>query len=159
MEEVRDLQTIKPEVKVKVEHWRGGRLIDRWEHGGDMVTNFGRQWICNRLGSASPPGLYRRLNWSALGTCQKVPAGSITKFGTLAEIYRGTISYSKDAAPGSASLDRGFSIGSTYAMRSSALIGTPGKKLGTLYCYGTYPVKNVVSGDTINLNYTIGFGR
>lgn len=146
----------RPEVKCRVEHWRKGNLIDKWEHGADVVTQFGRQWMCNRLGSTG--AMYQRLSYSALGTCQKVPAGSITKFGTQAEIYRGTVTYSKDAAYGSASLDRGFSIGSSYAMRSSALIGTLGKKLGTVYCYGTYPVKNVVSGDTINLNYTIGLG-
>ena len=149
-----ELKTIRsyPEVKARVGHWRDGKLIDSWEHGGDVVTNFGRNWLCNKAAGSLAPGKQARLAWSALGTCQKVPAGSITKFG--AQMYRGTVAYSKDSAVGSASLDRTFSIGSTYAIRSSALIGT--STGGTLYCYGTFPVKNVNGGDQITLNYTLG---
>ena len=45
-------------------------------------------------------------------------------------------------------------------MRESGLfMGTKKDVLlrGTMYCRGTFPVRNVASGDTITLNYSGGF--
>ena len=66
--------------------------------------------------------------------------------------------WGKDLARGSASLDRVFTIGSTYAIRESGLFtGTAVTTKGTMYSRGTFAVRNVVAADTITLNYTQGF--
>lgn len=54
-----ELRTVRPEVKATIEHWRGGKLIDKWEHGGDMVTNKGRAWLCNKVAGSAPDEILR----------------------------------------------------------------------------------------------------
>jgi hypothetical protein len=57
-------------------------------------------------------------------------------------------------------MNRSFSIGSSYAMRESGLFVGTRKDVtlrGTMYSRGTFAVRNVVSGDTITLNYRGGF--
>lgn len=123
--------------------------------GGDTVTVVGLDLLSFLLGSAS--GGYARAAYSAIGTGVTVVVGS-DDLALGSEVYRGTYTWAKDGARGSASLDRVFTIGSTYAIRESGLFtGTAVTTKGTMYSRGTFAVRNVVSGDTITLNYTTGF--
>jgi len=149
-EQIRTLVPVR--IRVEILHYRNGKLIERYK-GGDIVGSVGRDWLCAK--TAGTPTLARGtyIRYSAIGTGQAAPASGQTALG--GPIYRGTVTYTKDSATGSASLDRTFSIGSTYAMRESGLFVQ--KAGGTMYCRGTYPVKNVSSGDQITVRYTQGF--
>lgn len=131
-----------------------GSLVHR-QVGGDTVLVVGLDLLSFLTGSAT--GGYARVAFSALGTGVAAVVGSDdTALGS--EIYRGTYSFSKDSARGSASLDRVFTIGSTYTIRESGLFtGTSVTTKGTMYSRGTFADRNVVSNDTITLNYTTGF--
>ena len=154
------IRTATPQLRVKVryEWWRKGKLLERWE-GGDLVGSFGRDWLCAKvagalaIGTPAGGGKGTLIKYSAIGTGAAAPTTG--QSALIAPIYRGTFPYSKDSAVGSASLDRSFSIGSTYAMRESGLFVQ--KVGGTMYSRGTYAVKNVASGDTITVRYTLGF--
>ena len=156
---MKSLTTITPRVRVHVQHFRGGKLL--WEYeGGDVIGSAGRDLLANRIGTTdTSPGRVRYIRASALGTGQAAPTASgLTKLGSV--VYQGTAPFAKSAPTGSFTFNRSFSIGSTYAMRESALfIGTRKDALlrGTMYCRGTYPVRNVIAGDTLTLNYRGGF--
>lgn len=157
------LLTTKSRVKVTIQHWRGGELL--WEHeGGDVIGSAGRDLLANRVGTAdrgATAGTYRvrYIRASAIGTGQAAPQNSgLTKLGSV--VYHGTAPFAKTAPTGSFTFNRSFSIGATYAIRESGLfVGTAIGALqrGTMYCRGTFPVRNVVSGDRITVNYRGGF--
>lgn len=137
--------------RIHVEHWRGGRKLWGWD-GGDLVGTQGRNYLNARMGvSGGTP-----VRHSQIGTGTITPNGTQTRLA--AGTIHGTVSYSKDAAVGSASLDRSFSISATMAITESGLFTGSGlTNPGTLYSRGTFPVRNVNNGDTITLNYTAGF--
>jgi hypothetical protein len=131
-----------------------GSLVHE-QRGGDTVLVTGLDLLNFLTGSAT--GGYGRVAYSAIGTGVAAVVGS-DDAALGSEVYRGTYSWSKDSARGSSSLDRVFTIGSTYAIRESGLFsgsGVFGK--GTMYSRGTFAVRNVVANDTITLNYTKGF--
>lgn len=145
------------EVKVHIQHWRKGKLL--WEHeGGDYIGSAGRDLLAYRAGTMDS-GRRRYIRASAIGT-STAAKGTPQYKGLGSVVYQGTVAFTKSAAIGSFQFNRNFSIGSTYAMRESGLfVGTDKGALlrGTLYCRGTFPVRNVSSGDTITLNYRCGF--
>mgnify|MGYP001565503408 CR=1 FL=1 len=144
------------EIRVHILHHRDGQLLGEYR-GGDVIANLGLDLLDYRLGTADA-GRVRYLRASAIGTGTGAPAGASTKLGSV--VYQGTAPFAKGAATGSFTLNRVFKIGSTYAMRESGLfVGTKKDALlrGTMYSRGTYPVRNVVSGDQITVNYTVGF--
>lgn len=136
----------------------GGSLVAR-RRGGDTVVTPGLD-LLNRL-TGTTTGVYSRVILSAIGTGVAAVGSNDTELGS--EVYRGTFTWSKDSPRGSASMDRTFTIGSTYSIRESALVaGTSsgfysGTARGTMYSRGTFAVRNVVNGDTLTLNYTQGF--
>ena len=143
-------------VSLQVQHWREGKLLFEYQ-GGDVIGSLGRDLLANRIGTADA-GRVRHIRASALGTGQAVPSSGNTKLGSV--VYQGTVPFTKSSPTGSFQFNRSFSIGSTYAMRESGLfIGTRKDVLlrGTMYCRGTFPVRNVNSGDTITVNYRGGF--
>lgn len=125
------------------------------QRGGDTVLVVGLDLLNFLSGSAT--GGYARVAFSAIGTGVAAVVGSDdTALGS--EVYRGTYTWAKDTPRGSASLDRVFTIGSTYAIRESGLFtGTAVTTKGTMYSRGTFAVRNVVADDTLTLNYTQGF--
>lgn len=145
---------IIPVVGFAIEHLRKGRLLSRSRGLMDICGTVGRDWLCQMVAGsnfATQRGSY--LRYCAIGSGTVTPSG--TQQALIAQIYRGTVAFSKDTAVGSCSLDRSFSIGSTYAMKESALFLQAAG--GTMYCRGTYPIKNVSSGDTINAYYSVGY--
>jgi len=147
-----------PRMEVQIQHWRKGCLL--WEHiGGDVIGSAGRDLLANRIGTVDPTGRRRYIRASAIGTGQAAPTNSgLTKLGSV--VYHGTAPFTKSSPTGSFQFNRSFSIGATYAVRESGLfVGTAIGALlrGTMYCRGTFPVRNVVSGDTITVNYRGGF--
>ena len=152
-----DIKTVRPEVKVEVLHWRGGKLLWRYE-GQDRIGSAGRDLLATRIGTADA-GRVRYIRASAIGT-STAALGTPQYKGLGSVVYHGTVPFTKPSAIGSFQFNRNYSIGSSYAMRESGLfVGTAKDKLlrGTLYCRGTFPVRNVSSGDTITLNYRCGF--
>jgi len=151
------LSTIKPRVKVTIQHWRDGKLLFQYE-GGDVIGSAGRDLLAYRAGTADA-GRVRYIRASAIGTGQASPYNTgLTKLGSV--VYHGTAPFAKGAATGSFTFNRSFAIGSSYAIRESGLfVGTRKDALlrGTMYCRGTFPVRNVIAGDTITLNYRGGF--
>ena len=145
------------EVHLHVEHWRGRRKL--WEYkGGDLIGSPGRDLLANRIGTADPAGRVRYIRASAIGTSNTAPAVGQTKLGSV--VYQGTAPFVKSSPAGSATFNRSFVIGSTYSIRESGLfIGTRHSATlrGTMYSRGTFPVRSVVSGDKITVNYSIGF--
>ena len=145
------------EIRVEVEHWRDGHLLSKIR-GGDVIGSVGRDVLANRIGTADPAGRVRYIRASAIGTgLAAVSSSGLTKLGSV--VYHGTAPFSKSAPTGSFTFNRKFSIGSTYAIRESGLfMGTSQGALlrGTMYSRGTFAVRNVVSGDSLTLNYTGG---
>ena len=163
MESVRTIKAVTLEVKAHIEHWRGAKLLWEW-HGGDYIGSRGLDLLANRIGTADRGALagtyrVRYLRASAIGT-STAAKGTPQGKGLGSVVYHGTAPFVKTANKGSFTMNRSFSIGSTYAIRESGLfVGTKKDATlrGTLYCRGTFPVRNVASGDTITLNYTGGF--
>ena len=146
------------EFKVHIQHWRDKGLLWEWR-GEDRIGSPGRDLLARRIGTADPAGRVRYIRASALGT-STAPRGTPQWKGLGSVVYHGTAPYAKGANTGSFTFNRNFSIGSTYALRESGLfVGTQkGVTLrGTMYCRGTFPVRNVASGDTVTLNYSGGF--
>lgn len=157
MEGIRTIKAVTLEVKAHIQHWRGDKLLWEW-WGGDYIGSRGLDLLANRIGTADA-GRVRYLRASALGTSTAVK-GTPQGYGLGSVVYHGTVPFVKLSNKGSFTMNRNFSIGSTYAMRESGLfVGTAksGALRGTMYCRGTFPVRNVASGDTITLNYTAGF--
>ena len=157
------LRTIIPagEMKVHIQHWRGDKLL--WERqGGDHIGTPGRTLLSYRIGTSdglvgSIGGPRRRyIRASAIGTGVEAKGTPQGNLGYV--IYHGTAPFA--ISGGSFAFNRSFSIGSSYAMRESGLfIGTrkDAALRGTMYCRGTFPVRNVAPGDTVTLNYRGGF--
>ena len=147
----------KQRIEVLVQHWREGKLL--WEYqGGDLIGSRGRDLLANRIGTADPAGRVRYIRASALGTGVGAMSYGDTKLGSV--VYHGTVPFTKSSPVGSFQFNRSFAIGSTYAIRESALfVGTAKGALlrGTMYSRGTFAVRNVNSGDTITVNYRGGF--
>lgn len=161
-----------PEVKCDYEHWRPNvrfcedgilapdgskRLIDAWS-GADRIGSRGLDLLCDAIGTQKP-GRVQYVRASAIGT-GTAPLGTPQGKGLGSVVYHGTVPYTKSAATGSWQMNRSFSIGSTYAIRESGLFVGTRKDVtlrGTMYSRGTFAVRNVVSGDTITLNYRCGF--
>lgn len=158
MPEDRPIHTTRTrgEVRLHILHHRNGQLLSEWR-GADILVSTGLDLLDYRVGTADA-GRVRYLRASAIGTGTGAPLAANTKLGSV--VYQGTAPFAKGAATGSFTLNRAFKIGSTYAMREAALfVGTRKDALlrGTMYSRGTYPVRNVVSGDQITVNYTCGF--
>ena len=154
--EDRPLKTVSGlRVGVVVQHWRDERLLSE-SLCGDLVGSRGRDLLANRIGTADPAGRVRYIRASAIGTSATAPSSGQSKLGSV--VYHGTVPFAKTSPTGSATFNRSFKIGSTYPIQESGLfVGTQKGALlrGTMYSRGTFAVKNVVSGDTITLNYTI----
>jgi len=120
----------------------------------DMVVDAGLDALCGQAfdSSGSRPAVF---NYVAIGTDNTAPAAGQTALG--AEVMREQGTYSKDAATGECSMDNEFSITNTYALNECGLFNAPSG--GTMYCRDTYTTKNVVSGDTVKVNYTPKFQR
>ena len=164
MSEYETLRTLRmrPEVRCVYEWWRPApdgsrRLLDRWE-GADRIGSRGLDLLCFAIGTQGA-GRVQYVRASALGT-STAAVGTPQGKGLGSVVYHGTAPFTKSSPTGSWQMNRSFAIGSTYAMRESGLfVGTRKDVLlrGTMYSRGTFAVRNVVSGDTITLNYRCGF--
>jgi len=161
-----------PEVRCEYEIWRpvvrmsedgcvapdGSRwLVDAWS-GGNRIGSRGLDLLCDAIGTRKQ-GRVQYVRASAIGT-GTAALGTPQGKGLGSAVYHGTVPYTKPATTGSWQMNRSYSIGSTYAMKESGLfVGTKKDALlrGTMYSRGTFAVRNVVSGDTITLNYRCGF--
>jgi hypothetical protein len=156
-QELRTGRIVGAEVRSHIEHWRRGRKL--WEYdGGDRIGSSGLNLICDAIGTRKA-GRVQYIRASAIGTGVEA-LGTPQGKGLGSVVYQGTAPYTKSSATGSWQMNRNFSIGSSYAMRESALFVGTRKDVtlrGTMYSRGTYPVRNVVVGDTITLNYKCGF--
>lgn len=134
-----------------IEVYRDGVLIDREEKKHDLVVNAGLNLLCDVLGDfgAQEPAV----GWTAIGEDGTAPAAAQTAL--LSESMRVANSYSKDGPVGEASVDATFNIVATLGLLECGLLNAAAA--GTMYCRDIYTVKNVVSGDTVNVNYTITF--
>lgn len=139
------------DVRFVIEHWRNGVLLDREVKAHDLVVNSGLNLLCDVVGDLG--GQEAALGWTAIGTDGTAPAAAQTAL--LAEVMRVSNSYSKDGPVGEASLDAVFNIVATYALLECGLLNAAAA--GIMYCRDIYTVKNVESGDTVNVNYTITF--
>ena len=150
---------VRPTAGFTLEHWRNAALLSVYTREGDLITGPGLDWLQAKVagplavGTPAGGGKGTYLKISGIGTGAATPGSAQTGLGF--RIYKGTVTYTKLSARGSARLQRSFSIGSTYAMRECGLFVQG--SAGTMFCRGPYPVRNVVSGDTITLRYNTGF--
>ena len=138
-------------VELVIEHWRGGVILEREVKKHDLVVNAGLDFLCDVAGDFGAQEA--AMGWTAIGTDNTAPAAAQTAL--LAEVLRQANSYSKDGPVGEASIDTSFAIGATFALNECALLNAAAA--GIMYCRDTYTTKNVESGDTVNVNYTITF--
>lgn len=118
----------------------------------DLVVNGGLNALCGQTfdSSGSRPAVF---NYVAIGEDSTAPSATQTDLGSEAMRVQGT--YAKDANVGECSMDGTFDIDGTYALYECGLFNDP--SAGTMYCRDTYPVKNVISGDTVKVYYTPKF--
>ena len=121
----------------------------------DLVVDGGLNGLCGVAfdESGSRPAVF---NYGAIGIGTTAPANGDTALENEVMRVKGT--YTKDAGVGECSMDTTFNIDGTYAIAECGLLNAAAA--GTLYCHDAIsPVKNVISGDTINLYYTPKFQR
>lgn len=142
---------IKANVVFTIEVVRNGEVIDREVKEQDLVVNAGLNLLCDVLGDFGAQSA--ALGWTAIGEDNTAPAAAQTAL--ISESMRVANTYTKDGPVGEASLDATFAIVATLALVECALLNAVAA--GTMYCRDIYAVKNVVNGDTVNVNYTITF--
>lgn len=130
-------------------------LVDRETHERDAIVNDGLDFLCEVMGNEGnqPPAM----GWTAIGT--DTTAVSNNQSNLIAEVMREANTYAKDAPVGQASLDATFNIAvSGYSLNECGLFNVSGtNQSAIMYCRDTYTTKNVLSGDTVNVNYTSNF--
>ena len=148
---------VKPNMKLRVEHRRGGKLIGEEEKKSDLVLDDGLDYLCEVAGNPTQPVAMKH---TGIGTDNT--AASSNQSGLIAEVMRVTNSYSKDAPVGEASLDATFSIVvSGYSLNETGLFNVSGAGQSAIcYCRDVFATtRNVISGDTIYIYYTADFSR
>jgi len=144
---------IKPKMKLVIEHWRAGKLLSKEEKESDLVVDIGLNYLCDREADTPPPAM----RWTEIGENPTAVSSNQT-YATMSGVMRTANTYSKDPPVGEASLDASFTIDGTYSLNECCLINVSGLgQSGIMYCRDTYATKSVVSGDTVNVNYTITF--
>jgi len=149
--------TVKPNIKVRIEHRRGGKLIGWEEQESDLVLDDGLNYICEVVGNPTQPV---PMKYTAIG--EDSTAASSNQSGLLAEVMREENTYSKDATVGEASLDCTFTItASGYSLNETGLVNTSGVgSSGIFLCRDVFSTtRNVISGDEITVYYTLQFTR
>jgi hypothetical protein len=141
-------------VERRIEIWRKGKLIDldvKMIEAKDMVVNAGLDGLCGAAFdvSGSRPAVFNSI---AIGTGANNTLAADTTLQTEVMRIKGT--YIKTTT-GACTVAGSFAITSTYALTECGMLNDPSG--GTLYCRDTYVVKNVLSGDTVNVTYTPSF--
>jgi hypothetical protein len=149
----------KPDVRLRVEHWRGGRLVGAEEKESDLVLDTGLDYLCAAVGQ-SGAGRPPTMSYTAVGT--NATAASSNQSGLLAEVMRVANTYSKGPNTGEASLNATFSISASgYSLNEAGLVNTSGVgSSGIFYCRDVFSTtRNVISGDQVFVYYTLSFTR
>ena len=141
---------VKASVKLRVEHIRDGKLLWSHEKKEDLLVNAGLNYLCEILGNSTQPA---EMGFTAIGEDDTAPAAAQTAL--LGEVMRMANGYTKDGPVGEASLDASFSIDATYALNECGLFNDVAA--GDMYCRDTFTTRNVISGDTVNVNYSLVF--
>lgn len=148
---------VKPNMKLRVEHRRGGKLIGEEEKKSDLVTDDGLDYLCEVAGNPTQP---TAMKYTAIGTDST--AASSNQSGLVAEVMRVANAYSGDVAVGEASLDATFAIvASGYSLNETGLFNSSGvDQSAIMYCRDVFATtRNVISGDTLFIYYTADFSR
>jgi|YelNatPaOPRAMG01_1025707.scaffolds.fasta_scaffold54401_2 hypothetical protein len=144
-------------VNRRIEVWRNGKLIDADEKEldwNDLVVDGGLNALCGQAfdRSANRPAVF---DYCAIGTDGTSPSASQTALGN--EVMRVQGAYTKTANTGECKVEATFNITGSYALQECGLFNA--NSGGTMYCRDTYTTKNVESGDTVKVYYTITFQR
>jgi hypothetical protein len=149
--EIRDMVKICGVVEIL--HFRDGKLINKIVTG-NLLTNAGLAQMAGLInGVVTTPFTY-----VAVGTGTTAP--SVTDTALVSEVMRvsATVSRTTTSVPNdTATWSATFNFTSSYALAEAGIFDA--STGGNMLCRVTYPTLNVVSGDSLIINWKVQIGR